>query len=317
MGCGRQLAWAAGVVFLVVGAEARADGPRETKTVAMGTAPTPIAAAGEGVGAAVEMVRAAAPVAEDPCTAVVVSQPSRPMWTAGAQTTQCGVMENDLGWHWMALGGGVHQRGATSTERYGITRSLDVTLSLPMRLVQTGGGTDMVGGISDQSLSAMFEFLQQGRRVPAMAVSYGVTIPTANPAKGFGTGYADHQLVFLASRDVRELHFDFNLAGTLAGGPDGYAGAAQSGLVMTVPVRKNVGWILETDGGPQPGTADRLGQTLTGFSWAIRPNLVVDMAYTRGWTGGAPRQQFTMGVTWAHRLRPGLLPSPARLMPGR
>jgi hypothetical protein len=263
--------------------------------------------------AAVELVRAAAPAVEDPCTAAAVSQPSRPMWTAGAQTTQCGVIENDLGWHWMALGGGVYQRGLTSTERYGITRALDVTVSLPMRLVQGGGGTGTIGGITDQSLSGMYEFLRQGRRVPAMAVSYGVTIPTANPAKGFGTGYMDHQLVFLASRDVRQLHFDFNLAGTLAGGPEGYDGAVQSGLVMTVPVRRSVGWMLESDGGPQPGTADRFGQALTGFSWAIRSNLVADAAYTHAWTAGAPRQQFTIGVTWAHRVAPGLLASPEKM----
>ncbi len=307
MGRGWQVAWVAGMLVLVGGAKASAEGPRESKMLAMVAAPNPAGRGSEGGApspAAVELVRSAAPAAEDPCTAAVVSQPSRPMWTAGAQTTQCGVMENDLGWRWMALSGGASQRALTSTERYGINRSLDMTLSLPMRLVEGGGGTDAVGGISDLSLSAMDEFLRQGRRIPAMAVSYGVTIPTANPAKGFGTGCVDHQLVFLASRDVRELHFDFNLAGTLAGGAGGYDGAVQSGLAMTVPVRGNVGWILECDGGSQPGTADRFGQALTGISWAVRPNLVLDTAYTRAWTAGAPREQFTMGVTWAHRLAP-------------
>jgi len=303
MGSGWQWAWAAGVVLLATGAEARADGPEEPKAVAMVTAPMmPMAGAGEGVAAAVELVRPAAPEAEDPCTAAVVSQPARPMWTAGAQTTQCGVMENDLGWRSIGLGAGVHQRGLTSTERYGITRRLDLTWSTPLRMVQSGGGTKAVGGITDQSLSVMGEFRQQGRVVPAMAVSYGVTIPTANPAKGFGTGYMDHALVLLASRDVRQLHFDGNLAGALAGGPGGYDGAVQTGVVMTVPVRKNAGWLLETDGGSQPGTADRFGQALTGITWAVRPNLVVDTAYTRAYTAGAPRQQFTMGMTWAHRM---------------
>jgi hypothetical protein len=222
-------------------------------------------------------------------------------------------MENDLGWRWMAAGGGVHQRGLTSSERYGITRSLDITWSVPMRVVQSGAGTETLGGITDQSVSMMHEFLQQGRRIPAMAVSYGLKIPTANPGKGLGTGYVDHALMLLASRDVRQVHFDFNLVGTLAGGPDGVDGAAQSGVAMTVPVRRNVGWILESDGGPQPGTADRFGQALTGFSWAVRPTLVVDAAYTRAYTAGAPRQQFTMGVTWAHRLGARSLPSSAWL----
>ncbi|HEY1810499.1 MAG TPA: hypothetical protein VGG42_18185 [Acidobacteriaceae bacterium] len=303
MGRGWRVVWVAGALALAAGLEAWADESRETRTA--DAAASSATRAGEGSATpGVERVQQAAGAPEDPCAAAVISQPARPMWTAGAQTTQCGVMENDLGWHWMELGGGVRQRGLTSAERYGITRSLDVTWSLPMRLVESGGDRGPVGGITDQSVSVMYEFQQQGRWVPAMAVSYGGTIPTANPAKGFGSGYADHQLAFLASRDVRQVHFDFNLAGLLAGGPEGHDGATESGLVMAVPVPrvKGLGWLLESDGGSEPGTEDRFGQALTGLSWAVRPNLVLDTAYTRAYTAGAPREQFTMGVTWAHRV---------------
>ncbi len=303
MGRGWQVAWVAGALALATAAEAQGLG--ETRTVAMAAAPDPAGRMSEASAPAlgVEPVRSIAPAAaDDPCTAEVVSQPARPMWTAGAQTTQCGVMENDLGWHWMGMGGGVHQQGLTSSERYGITRRLDLTWALPLRVVESGGGLPEEGGITDMAVSAMYQFQQQTQRVPAMAVSYGVTIPTANPAKGFGSGYADQGVAFLASRDVRQVHFDFNVAGALEGGPEGYEGAAGLGLVMAVPVRRNLGWLLEADGGAQPGTEDRLGQGLTGISWALRPNLVADAAYTRAWTAGAPRQQFTMGVTWAHRL---------------
>ncbi len=301
-----EVVWVAGALALGMGTADWARGQGGTETVAMATAPRLAAEEPAALTPGIEPVRAVAPEAEDPCRAAAVSQPSRPMWTAGAQTTQCGVMENDLGWHWMAVGSGVDQRGLTSTERYGITRWLDLTWSLPTRLDEAGEGEDPVSGITDQSVSAMAEFMQQRRLIPAMAVSYGVKIPTANPAKGFGSGFVDHQAAFLASRDVRALHFDFNLVGVMAGGPEGHNGAVQSGLVMAVPVRGNLGWMLETDGGSQPGTADRVGQSLTGLSWALRPTLVVDAAYTRGWTAGTPPQQFTAGVTWAHRLRPGL-----------
>lgn len=306
MGRGWRLAWVAGVLAWTVGVVAWAEEPRETGTLArVAAAENSGERAGEGAGFApgVERVPPVAP-ADDPCREEVVSQPARPMWTAGAQTTQCGVMENDVGWHWMSLGGGVRQRGLTSAERYGISRWMDLTWSLPLRMEESGGGEETVGGISDSSVSVMVEFLQQRPRVPAMAVGYGVTIPTANPAKGFGSGYVDQQVALLASRDVRRVHFDFNLVGLLAGGPEGHDGAVLSGMVMAVPVAgvKGLSWLLESDGGSQAGTADRLGQALTGVSWAVRPNVVVDTAYTRAYTAGAPRQQFTMGVTWAHRV---------------
>jgi hypothetical protein len=138
-----------------------------------------------------------------------------------------------------------------------------------------------------------------------MALSYSFKIPTANPAKGFGSGYADHQLVWIASRDVRRVHFDFNAVGTLAGVPGGYDGAVQYGLALSLPVRQNLGLIVETDGGPQPGTPDQFGQALLGASWAVRSWLVLDTGYTRAYTAGSPRQQFTMGFTYAHRPRLG------------
>ena len=132
--------------------------------------------------------------------------------------------------------------------------------------------------------------------------------PHANPAKGFGTGYFDQQLVFIASRDVGRVHFDFNTVGTIAGGSDGKQGAAQFRLVMSLALTKNLAWLIESDGGPQPGTSDRYGAALTGYSWAIRPWLVADAAYARSYTAGVPRAQMTVGMTCS--VRSGMTPLP-------
>jgi hypothetical protein len=172
-------------------------------------------------------------------------------------------------------------------------------------MVQHGGGTTSLTGISDQSLSALYRFREQGRWFPALALSYGIKIPTANPAKGFGTGYADHQMVFIASRDIGRVHFDFDTVGTIAGSPEGHDGAAQYGLALSTPVSRRATAILDCYGGPLPGTSDRYGAALAGGTWALRPSLVLDAAYTRAYTAGAPRQQFTLGIT--HAMRPGLM----------
>ncbi|MFP5230404.1 MAG: hypothetical protein ACLGXA_22540 [Acidobacteriota bacterium] len=240
----------------------------------------------------------------DPCdTADLTATPSRPVWTAGAQTTQCGVLETDYGWLWQGLGGGFRQTAAAMSMRYGVTPRLDLRWGVPAHLTQSGGGAPALQGVSDQSLSLTYRFAEQSSRLPAMALGYGFKIPTANPAKGFGTGFVDHQLAFIASRDVRKLHFDFNTAGILAGSPRGYDGAAQYGLVLSVPATKQ--WMfVETDGGSLPGIADRFGQALAGVQWSVRPWLVIDTAYTRAYTAGLPRQQFTVGWTWSTRPAP-------------
>lgn len=255
-----------------------------------------------GFGAGVER----APVASGPGPCEqdeLEAAPSRPNWTAGAATTQCGVLETDYGLLWQGMGGGVRQTAAGMSVRYGITPQMDLRWGVPARLWQSGGGTPALEGVSDQWLSVTYRFREQGARVPAMALGYGFKIPTANPAKGFGTGYVDHQLAFIASRDVRRLHFDFNTVGTLAGGPGGYNGAAQYGLVLSSAATKRLTWLLETDGGSQPGTTDRYGQALVGLQWNVRSWLVADTGYTRAYTAGSPRQQFTVG--WTSSSRPG------------
>lgn len=256
-----------------------------------GLPPQPVAAPAQGL-------------ANSCAAADVVSQPSRPEWSSGAQTTQCGVMENDFGWLWQPLGGGVTQTVYPLSVRYGLTPRMDLRWGMPTRMQQSGGGTQALTGVTDQWLSVTYRYLEQGRRVPAQALSYSFKIPTANPAKGFGSGYADHQLTWIASRDVRRLHFDFNAVGTLAGAPRRVDGAAQYGLALSAPATKTLGLIVETDGGSEPGSADRFGQALLGASWTVRPWLVVDAAYTKAFTAGTPRQQLTMGFTYAHR--PGL-----------
>ena len=158
-------------------------------------------------------------------------------------------------------------------------------------------------GISDQGLSALYRVHEQGPWMPALAFSYAIKIPTANPSKGFGTGYTDHQLIFIASRDLGRVHVDFNAVGTIAGGPDGHDGATQFGLALSLPVTSRFTWVLDSFGGAQPGTTDKYGAALSGGTWALRPWLVLDGAYTRAYTAGAPRQQFTFGVT--HAIKPG------------
>lgn len=242
------------------------------------------------------------PDAADPCmTAEVAANATRPAWDYGASTTQCGILEADFGFLSQPLGGGVSQQMLVSSLRYGLTPKLDLRWGLTNHIFQGGGGTPFLQGAGDHWLGARYRFMEQGRKVPAMALLYAGKVPAANPAKGLGSGFVDHQLVFIASRDLGKSHFDFNTVGTLAGGAHGSDGAAQFGLALTRPITSKLSGILESYGGGQPGISDRFGAGFLGATYALRPNLVFDTAYTRTYTAGSPRQQVLIGFTYARR----------------
>ncbi len=232
----------------------------------------------------------------------LAASPSRPYWDSGAATTPCGNIETDFGWIWQPMGGGVRQRLLVSSVRYGLTPRMDLRWGVTNHIAQSGGGTEPLEGVGDQSVSTTYRFREQGRWVPAMAFSYGFELPEANPAKGFGSGFGDHQFLFIASRDQGSIHLDFNTVGLLEGEASGHEGAVQFGLALTRPVTRRLSWILESYGGQQPGTKERFGAGLTGGSFILRPWLVLDGAYTRTYTAGSPRQQILFGVTCARRL---------------
>jgi hypothetical protein len=286
--------WALGVTFLMTAAGtcnfAAADAATTT---------------GEAASAAVTLASGTEPA--DPCSlADVTASPTRPNWDTSASTTQCGVIEVDGGWLQQTVGAGVKQTMLMSSMRYGLTPKLDLRWGVTNHMTQSGGGAAPLVGTGDQWLMARYRFLEQRPRVPALAFLYGYKAPTANPAKGFGSGFADHQFVFIASRDFGRNHFDFNTVGTVVGGAKGQDGSAQFGLALTRTVTSKLAWVLESYGGPQPGTPDRFGAGFTGASYILRPTLVLDCAYAHTYTAGAPRDQVLFGFTYA--MRPGFRP---------
>ncbi len=292
-----------------------ASAPRAGASSAAAVSTTPAAA----VEPATAMV-AIRPATADPCLAVdVAANATRPAWDYAASTTQCGVLESDYGFLSQPLGAGVSQRMLVTSLRYGLTPKLDLRWGLTDHIWQSGGSSRAVQGAGDQWLGFRYRLHEQGRVSPAMAVLYAGKAPTANPAKGLGSGVADHEFVFIASRDLGKSHFDFNVAGNIVGVPrtpvhgKSHDGAAQFGLALTRPVTKRLSGIFESYGGAQPGTPDRFGAGFAGVTYTLRPQLVLDAAYARTYTAGSPRQQVLFGVTYARRAGFAPLPRNAAL----
>src|SRR5450631_336738 len=116
--------------------------------------------------AAIELAPSARP-APDPCRmAEVAVVSSRPTWTGGAATIQCGVVQSDMGWLGQPMGEGVRQWLLPSSVSYGITPRLNLRWGLPGRIAQSGGASTPLNGISDQSISGLYRFQEQGSRMP-------------------------------------------------------------------------------------------------------------------------------------------------------
>jgi hypothetical protein len=304
------------VMALVMGASTShafsTDGPANSANLAAVGAGSNASGASALPSDAIEPIRSGA--AKDACTQTkVAANATRPAWDYAASTTQCGILETDFGFLSQPVGAGVSQQMLVSSLRYGLTPKLDLRWGLTNHIFQSGGGSRSLQGAGDHWLGVRYRMVEQGRIVPAMALLYAGKVPTANPAKGLGSGFVDHQFVFIASRDVGKSHFDSNIVGMLAGAVHGNDGAAQFGLALTRPITRKFSGILESYGGPQPGTADRIGAGFLGATYALRPIVVFDAAYTRSYTAGSPRQQVLFGITYARHSGFGSLPRTSSL----
>ena len=238
---------------------------------------------------------------QNPCFSKnVVSVPSRPTVSNGADTTQCGVLESEYGLERQWPGGGVHRDDLTGGLRLGLTRQLDFHwASADFLHVSDLSGSHTA--FADTWLGVKYRFLEQSKSTPGLGIFYQVKIP-AGENLGLSTGKVDHSLSFLVSRDLKPVHVDFNvialLAGRLAGpGVDHNLGFALSGAV---PLKHGFSLVAEGYGYNRlnedtPGYAS----AMAGFTYQLNPRLVFDAGFDAGVTHDAPKKRVYVGFTYA------------------
>ncbi|HXH50880.1 MAG TPA: transporter [Terriglobia bacterium] len=226
------------------------------------------------------------------------ANPGRPTVADPADITEYGVLEVEYGWNHAWLGRATHENDFGALLKFAALCDLEIRWS-PDTVVSKGGQR----GFGDNWIGAQYRFYHQSHNMPTMAASYVVKIPSASSDRGLGTGRVDHQIKFLASKDVGPTHFDFNASALVIGRPSGSGrdSAAEIDLSFSHPLWNELAITGEVYGDTRlndsvPGYTS----TLWALTYTVTPRLVVDVGMDTAVTSNAPfRKRFVMGFVYS------------------
>lgn len=232
----------------------------------------------------------------------IVANPNRPTVANPADITQYGVLEVEYGYDHVAAQQGERDNNLVGLFKFAVTCNLEIRWNTNTLLSQTISGVTETG-FGDHSVGFQYRFAHQKKTTPSMAIAYALEFPTASVSKGLGTGKYDHQIQFLASKDVQKFHFDFNASYFFFGRPTsgGTDQNVELNLTFSHSLYKKLGVQGEFYGdfrfnNGAPGYADGLW----ALTYNVTPRLVLDSGIDHGFTSSAPfRKTYFVGVTYS------------------
>jgi hypothetical protein len=231
----------------------------------------------------------------------IVANPNRPTVANPADITQYGVLELEYGWDQFWTEGDSHTKSVGGLVKFGVLCDVELRWGTTSFLSQTdASGTHQSFG--DNWLGPQIRFYRQTKRVPSLAFSYSVKIPSANAADGLGTGRVDHQLTFLAGKDIMHFHFDFNASQFLIGrqNASGFDRNQQLNLAFSHFIYRGLQFTGEFYGQTELNkTSPGFASSLWALTYTILPRLVIDSGVESGLTSGAPRLHVFVGATYS------------------
>jgi hypothetical protein len=231
----------------------------------------------------------------------IVSVPSRPTVTNATEPTQCGVVEFEYGFDHQWLGAGDRHNDLSGGLRFGITPNLDFHWA-SASFLNVANGTGSQTGFGDTWLGLKYRFLRQTKHRPSLGLFYAAKAPSASYLRGLGSGQVDHSISFLASKDVRRFHFDFNVIQLLAGRPNAPGNDHNTGFALSTsyPLTHRLSVVAEPYGYTELNQDNpAFASVMAGFNCQLRHRLVLDTGFDAGVTAGAPKMRAFVGVTYA------------------
>jgi len=151
---------------------------------------------------------AAAAVAQEPPRDEI--EPDRPDVTNGTHIVDTGLLQLEIGGLYTHAGASRHALGTPFTARVGLFEWLEARLATDGLLTQIDGSSH-VSGIGNVQIGAKLRLWADPGGIPVLSILPTVNVPTANAAKGLGSGTADYTLAILTGTDIgRHAHVDVN-----------------------------------------------------------------------------------------------------------
>ena len=218
-----------------------------------------------------------------------------------AHITQYGVLELEYGFDRYWLAGDIRQASMTGLLKFGLLCDVELRWTTTPFLSQTDSqGTH--GTFGDNWLGTEIRLHRQTSRLPTLALSYALKLPSASTANGLGSGKVDHSFTFAATERIWRSTFDLNITQTLVARPgaSGFDHNQQLALAFSRALHGRLQGAAEIYGNT------RLNETTPGFvsslwalSWTVLPRLVVDAGFEAGLNSSAPNFHAFAGFTYS------------------
>ena len=232
----------------------------------------------------------------------IIANPNRPTVADPADITQYGVLEVEYGYNHVMAPQQERDNNLVGLFKFAVTCNLEIRWDTDSLLRQTIGGTTQTG-FGDNALGFQYRIVHQKKFVPAMAISYSLSFPSASVSKGLGTGKYNHQIRFLASKDILGVHFDFNTAYFFLGRPSsgGTDQSAEMNLAFSHPIYKKLQFTGEFYGDMHFNSgAPAFADGLWALTYTVTPRLVIDSGIDHALNSAAPfHRTYFVGVTYS------------------
>jgi hypothetical protein len=231
----------------------------------------------------------------------IAANPNRPTVANPADITQYGVLELEYGWDRTWPEADVHQTSLGGLLKFGLLCDVELRWTTTSFLSQTDAtGTHRTFG--DNWLGPQVRIYKQTKRVPTLSFAYAVKIPSASTEDGLGTGHVDHSLTFLASKDIVDIHFDFNATHFWIGRESipGFDQNDQLNLAFSRPIHGALQFTGEFYGDTQLNRpTPSFVSSLWALTYTMNPRLVIDGGFEGGLTSGGPHRHVFAGFTYS------------------
>ena len=228
-------------------------------------------------------------------------KPGRPGVANPAEIHKAGVLQVEYGYDANFRGQELltEQTGPLAL-RFAATSRLLLELDLDTFKSETDEATRVrETGVGDARIGLQVVALKDTEKHPALAFAYYVKLPTASEAKGLGTGRYDHKLIFLLSKKIGEVDFDFNGAYLNLGREDGEGreSGGQAAFGFSREFENNFGFVGELSGQSLDEVQPRGVYALTAVTYKVNRPLQFDGGLRFGLTSDAPRVGVFAGMT--------------------